>query len=211
MTTSRGGLLSLAAAVLLILGLTAWFKSEKQSLTGGFLSVVCLVLVAAVVLALLGGQQTAQRLSETDPLSEDRLKIFAAYWPTFKASPWLGYGLGAFRSWNGLSMNHENATTLAILGAAHNVYLQWLLQEGAPGAAAMIGSVALVVMATIRGVARRAGQQSLGLACLGVTAVFAVHGLVDFALETPSTAAFFSAILGLGYGLAERPAGGRRS
>jgi hypothetical protein len=37
-----------------------------------------------------------------------------------------------------------------------------------------------------------------------------VHGLVDFALEEPSLAAFFSALLGLGYGLTERPAGSRR-
>jgi hypothetical protein len=69
----------------------------------------------------------------------------------------------------------------------------------------------MVLATTIRGVVRRTSQQSLILSCLGVSAVFAVHGLVDFALETPSMAAFFSAVLGLGYGLAERPAGqGRR-
>jgi hypothetical protein len=58
-------------------------------------------------------------------------------------------------------------------------------------------------------VARRASQRWLGVACLGMAAVFLVHGLVDFALEEPSLAAFFSAILGLGYGLAQRPASGR--
>jgi O-antigen ligase len=94
---------------------------------------------------------------------------------------------------------------------AHNVYIQWLLQQGAPGALAMVGCVAVILARMIRGVVRRPSQQSLVLSCLGVAAVFAVHGLVDFALETPSMAAFFSAVLGLGYGLAERPAGqGRR-
>ncbi len=107
-------------------------------------------------------------------------------------------------------MNMENALDLAPLGAAHNVYLQWLLEEGVPGALAMFAAVALVLAATVRGVARRASQRWLGVACLGMAAVFVIHGLVDFALEEPSLAAFFSAILGLGYGLAERPASGRR-
>ena len=211
LTASRGGLLSLAAAAFLIMGLTAWLTSAKQSLTGGFISVICLVLVAGMVLFLFGAEHTAARLSDTDPLSLDRLKIFAAYWPAIKASPWLGYGLGAFRSINAASMTHDNAPYLAGLGAAHNVYIQWLLQQGAPGALAMIGSVAIVLGSTVRGVIRRPSQQSLVLGCLGIAAVFAVHGLSDIALETPSMAAFFSAVLGLGYGLAERPAGqGRR-
>jgi hypothetical protein len=49
----------------------------------------------------------------------------------------------------------------------------------------------------------------IGAGCLTVAAVFAVHGLVDFAFEEPSMAAFFSVILGLGFGLSQRPAGGR--
>ncbi len=100
--------------------------------------------------------------------------------------------------------------TLADLGAAHDVYIQWLLQAGVPGALAMFGAVGLILLAIVKGVARREGQRWLGVACLGAAVVFAVHGLVDFALDEPSLAAFFSAMLGLGYGLAERPASGRR-
>jgi hypothetical protein len=74
----------------------------------------------------------------------------------------------------------------------------------------MFAAVALILIATARGVARRSTQQAIGVACLAVAAVFAVHGLVDFALEEPSMAAFFSVMLGLGYGIAERPSGGRR-
>jgi len=209
LTQSRGGLLSLAAALLIVLALIVWMKSSRQNLTAGFLSAICLVLVAGVAMFALGGQRTAERLAEVNPLNQDRLRIFAAYWPTFRASPWLGYGLGAFPSFNAASMNAENALDLAPLGAVHNVYLQWLLQEGVPGALAMFGAVAMVLAATVRGVARRASQRWLGVACLGMAAVFLVHGLVDFALEEPSLAAFFSAILGLGYGLAQRPASGR--
>jgi O-antigen ligase len=210
LSASRGGLLALAAAILFCLGLAIWAKGSRQSLTAGFLSVLCLVLMAVVVIFVFGGDRTAERFAQVDPLTEDRLKMFAGYWPTFLASPWLGYGLGAFQSFNGLSMTAQNALALASLGAAHNVYLQWLLQEGIPGALAMFGAVGLVLLATAKGLRRRATQRWLGVACLGVAVVFAVHGLVDYALEEPSLAAFFSVMLGLGYGLAERPASGRR-
>ena len=44
------------------------------------------------------------------------------------------------------------------------------------------------------------------MACVCATAVYAVHGLTDFSLETPSLSATLAVIMGLGYGLAERPA-----
>jgi O-antigen ligase len=209
LSASRGGLISFVAAALMSIGCLAWIKSSQRSLSGGFIAVVSLLLFASSVVFLVSGDHTAARLGQTDPLNNDRLQLFAAYWPTAKASPWLGYGLGAFKSFNYLSMTLQNGVLLAFLGAAHDVYLQWLLQMGAPGALAMFGCVGLVLIATVRGAARRASQQTLAVACLGVAAVFAVHGLVDYALEAPSMAAFFSLILGLGYGIAERPASGR--
>jgi O-antigen ligase len=210
MTASRGGLLALGAAALAVLAATAWMKSARASLAGGFVSAVCVALTVGVAMFVLGGQHAAERFGDLNPVTEDRMRIFPAYWPTIAASPWLGYGLGAFASVNALSMTTDNALALAPLGAAHDVYLQWLLQEGFPGALAMFGAVGLVLLGTVRGLARRESQRWLGVACVGIAVVFAVHGLVDFALEEPSLAAFFSAVLGLGYGLTERPAGGRR-
>jgi O-antigen ligase len=210
LSASRGGLLALVAATLLALALLIWIKSSRQSLTGGVMAVICLALFAGVALFAFGGQHTAARLAQGNPLDDDRLQMFAAYWKTIKASPWLGYGLGAFSSANAISMTSQNAVAMSILGSAHNVYLQWLLQMGWTGAACMFAAVGLVVAATVRGVVRRASQQTVGLACIAIVVVFAVHGLVDFALEVPSMAALFSVVLGLGYGIAERPSSGGR-
>jgi O-antigen ligase len=209
MTVSRGGLIAFVAASLVSIGCLAWIKSSQRSLTGGFVAVVSLLLFATAVVFLVSGERTAARLIQTDPLNNDRLEVFAAFWPTIKASPWLGYGLGSFSSINFLSITGQNALALGVIGAAHNVYLQWLLQEGAPGALAMFGCVGVVLAVTVRGAARRATQQTLVISCLAVAVVFAVHGLVDYALEVPSMTAFFALILGLGYGIAERPAGGK--
>ena len=209
LSSSRGGLISFLAAVAAGIGYLAWIKSSSRSLSAGFGAVVCLLLFAGSLVFLISGDHTAARLATVDPLNNDRLQLFAAYWPTVRASPWLGYGLGTFSSINYASMTLGNGLMLSTLGAAHNVYLQWLLQVGVPGALAMFGSVAVVLVATARGVARRSSQQTLGVACLAVVVVFAVHGLVDYAFEEPSMAAFFSVVLGLGYGMAHRPAGGR--
>jgi O-antigen ligase len=210
LTGSRGALLSFVAAVLMGLGYLTWIKSTKQSLTAGFAAMICLLLFVGAVIFLVAGDQTAARLAATNPLNNDRLQLLAAYWPMVEASPWLGYGLGAFQSVNYAAMTLHNSMVIWSLGAAHNVYLQWVLQQGVPGALAMIGSVTLVLAATLRGVARRSSQQALGAGCLAVAAVFAVHGLTDYAFENPSMAAFFSVILGLGFGISQRPAGKSR-
>jgi O-antigen ligase len=205
LTASRGGLMAFVAAALLSIGCLAWIRSSQRSLSGGFIAVVSVLLCATAVVFLVSGDHTAARLGQLDPLNNDRLQIFAAYWPTIKASPWLGYGLGAFHAFNYASVTLENGPLMTYLGAVHNVYLQWMLQMGLPGVLAMVGCVAVIVAATVRGAARRSSQQTLAIACVGVTAVFAIHSLVDFPLEQPSMAAFFALILGLGYGIAERP------
>ncbi len=210
LTASRGGLMALTAGILFVLGLAVWVKSARSSLTGGFVGAVCLVLAACLTAFLVGGTHVAERLGDTNLKTADRTQFLIAYWPIIKASPWLGYGLGSFPSIDAMSVTLQNAIALTGQGTAHNVYIQWLLQEGFLGALAMFGAVGLVLAATVRGVLRRASQQWIGLACLGVAVVFAVHGLTDFALEIPSMAAFFAAMLGLGFGLAERPSGGRR-
>lgn len=212
LTQSRGALMSFVAGALLSIGCLAWIKSSQRSLTGGFIAVVSFLLFVGMVFVVVGGDHTTTRLSQTDPLNNDRLQLYAAYWPTAMKSPWLGYGLGAFQAANFLSLNRQNGVLISYLGSAHSVYLQWLLQMGFPGALAMFGCVAAILVATVRGAARRSSQQTLAISSVGAAVVFAVHGLVDFSLEIQSIAAFFALILGLGYGIVERPAGeGRRS
>ena len=205
LSQSRGGLFAFVAASLGAISCLTWIKSSQRSLSGGFIAVVAFLLCASAVVFLISGEHTAARLSQTNPMNNDRLQIFAAYWPTLQASPLLGYGLGAFNTVNFLSINHQNGVLLAYVGAAHSVYLQWMLLAGVPGALAMFACVGTVMVAIVRGAARRSSQQTLAIASFGVAVVFAVHGLVDYAFEVPSMAAFFALILGLGYGIAERP------
>src|SRR6185312_15946467 len=76
-TASRGGLLALGAGFLVVLAAIAWLRSGKASPTGGFVSVVCLALVLAVAMFILGGQHAAARFGDASPANQDRLKVFA--------------------------------------------------------------------------------------------------------------------------------------
>ena len=72
---------------------------------------------------------------------------------------------------------------------------------GSAPMAICMGAIAATIMIGFR---RRSRQHSVMIFALAVMAVFAVHGMTDFALEEPSLAAYFAAVLGLGYGVATR-------
>jgi O-antigen ligase len=204
-TSSRGAVVAAGAAVAFtVLGFT-FVGTSQRSATGGVTAAIAFVVLAALVLFMIGGNQVMERFGSENPLTNERVALFGGYWRSFLASPWWGYGLGAFDSFNFQSMTAPDAFTMGQMGAAHNVYLQWLLQTGLLGFVPMMTCIIWVLATIVRGLRRRASQQALLIFSLAATCVFAVHGTADFALEEPAMAALFAAILGLGYGVATRP------
>ena len=92
-----------------------------------------------------------------------------------------------------------------VLGAAHNVYLQWIEQAGVVGAALMFLCIGLIALRVMRGAWRRRRMRAWMVGILAVLALFLGQGLGDFALEVPAMAAFLSLLLGLGCGVAALP------
>jgi O-antigen ligase len=133
-----------------------------------------------------------------------RTQIFAAHWAAFQAAPWSGYGLGAFGHVNTMIMNDANLSALDAIGAAHDVYIQWLEEAGVLGAAPMLALMAIIGVQLVVGVIRRRRMRSWLLAIAAVAMLFALHGASDYALQTPSMALFFSLLLGAGIGIASR-------
>lgn len=203
LTGSRGGVMAAAAAAAVVVAGFAMVRSDERSASGGVIAVGALIAFAAAALLMASGGTLLGRLAD-NPVTDDRVVIFSAYWRSFLASPWWGYGMGAFKAFNSQSMTAVSAVPLGGLGAVHNVYLQWLLQSGVAGLAPMMICMGAIVAAMIAGFRRRSRQQSIMIFALAVLALFATHGLIDFALEEPSLAAYFAAILGLGYGVATR-------
>jgi O-antigen ligase len=89
---------------------------------------------------------------------------------------------------------------------AHNIYLQAVAERGFPATVATIAAILLCVRQALR--TQRSchppAARASKAAALGVLALFASHGLVDFSLYAPINAAIMAILLGLACGNAPR-------
>jgi O-antigen ligase len=114
----------------------------------------------------------------------------------------MGYGLGAFDIVNKLNLSASTFPVEWSARAAHNVYMQWLLEAGLIGAVPMFACIGLVLYRTWRGLSRRRRATGVVRGLIAASAVFLIHGWSDFALQVPAMAALFAVLLGLQLGLA---------
>ena len=132
----------------------------------------------------------------------DDLGIRLAIWRASAeiASQHLWLGLGSLDQ--ALQMSPGDWGDRHIL-RAHNIYVQAVAERGMPAAMAMMGAILLAVRQISRSLASLGDWQDRAVpaAVLGVLALFAVHGLVDFSLYAPVNAAILAVLLGTGCGL----------
>lgn len=110
--------------------------------------------------------------------------------------PWLGYGLGGFRTLNDHLAQAAAISTSWSLAAGHDVYLQWGLEAGALGSALIL----IVVAWALLPVMRRAlvDRSTLSLGVLGASLVLLFQNTLDFSLQVFGVAVFWAFLLGLG-------------
>ncbi len=202
LTLSRSGIAATAAVAVILIGGATIMRARQGAVSAPIIAVGG--ILAGVVLASFAVNMGALQ-SRTDVLKDamqTRHAIFAAHWVAFSQARLAGYGLGTFRHVNAMIMNRSNLPALDTIGAAHNIYLQWLEQSGIMGAIPMFVCVAIVTAYVVRGALRRRRMRSWLVAILAVLALFLIHGVTDFALEVPAMAALLTLLLGLGCGLA---------
>lgn len=160
------------------------------------------VAFCVIALAMTGeiNPQTSEALFEN---MEGRFYLFDHYLTLWSERPIFGYGLGSFNALNDSTTTLDNASSLVPMGAAHNVVVQWLIQQGLAGLFVM-GTVILgihtqIVKALIQ--PSSLPRHFLRLSIAATILVFA-HGMVDYALEIPSVMWTYAYILGLAAGFA---------
>jgi len=202
LTASRAGLFStiVALAVLLTAQVLAQGKKVRVvALVGG-----AAVLLVAIGVAMRSAELTAVRMENLDNDIAVRQTIFSAHWEAFQAAPWFGYGLGSFPAVNQLITTSETLGVLFDVRATHNLYLQWLEEAGAVGAACMAVVLGLILWSLLRSAAKPGSAGALARAAGAATILVLLHGLSDFAVQTPALQALFA--VGLG---ALTPVGGK--
>ena len=209
LTASRAGAAATVAALIALIlweTMSRWARGRlRVSLTKAG-SVLTMGVVVTVGLYLISGDLLQQRLSMTAE-DESRTLLLASYAEAATLEPVLGHGLGGFVWVNDLVSTAETGDLLQVQGAAHNVYLQWIIQAGAVGTA-MLALVLLPLLATIaHGLSVRRRRTTYLRATLCITLLIALHGMVDYAVEIPMVMWWFAWILGLAAGLATKARG----
>jgi len=201
LTASRAGVTAVAAASLVLL---VWEAIANRSRHGLALRSLAMALAMALLIPagvyLLSGQELLERFQETGS-DQSRWMLLESYWAAVWLEPIFGHGLGGFEYVNTLAGDAVTNDQLQDQGAAHNLYLQWLLQTGFAGfiGAALICAYGIVRLLAGLGASKR--NRSRIRAVLSILLLVGLHGMVDYAMEIPLFAWTIAWLFGLGMGM----------
>ena len=197
LSRSRGGMAGFAVEIILLaLYLAPKVRLERRGLWS---LGVALVLAAAMVVWLGLDAVIARTLMTGRDVRADidvgRLRIVHDSLPMFRQRPWLGWGLGnfplgfpAFRTF----------TADVFVNAAHDEYLQVLIETGLFGFGVMLWGLAALARRGLELWQREFDRfTALRMAALAGVVGLLVHNLVDFNLHIPANAALFFALCGI--------------
>ena len=184
LSQSRAGTASFLVEMGLLLGLLVWRK--KNGRIAAALGTLCLMVLAFVV--WLGTNALWHHFTELQDwmrlaMTKDGLRML---WH----KPVLGWGLGTFTT---VYPQFRSFYTNLFVNAAHNDYVQVLVETVLIGFAAVVWFVVEVYRAGLRNVEgwSRDWSRALGLAALiGCTGLL-VHSFFDFNLQIPANACMF--------------------
>ena len=170
---------------------------------------VRLILIASIVTLIvyiwsLSGDLVSTRYSQVFFDVRVRTDIIEASWQAFLMKPWFGYGLGGFDAARLLGATPESNAVVVYVHAAHNVYMQWLVQVGIIGTAIFAAVYIYVLTRIFRGARLARRYRTYCLAILCVSLLVGVHGIFDYALEIPVIMLCYAWLLGVGYGISVR-------
>ena len=192
LSESRGGMAAFAAQMTL---LAAFLLTRRKNWTAT-LALACFLSIAVGLLAWLGGGELAERLASVHSATRvelsggTRLTIDRDALKMFAQKPLLGWGLGVFPE---IYPQFSSLSTNLPVGAAHNDYLQLLVEMGALGFAAVLWFLLTLFRSALRKLKHWPPGTNTAVtlaAVLGITGIL-VHSLVDFNLQIPANAALF--------------------
>lgn len=157
----------------------------------------------ALVLLVISLGDVADRADTLHVDGAGRWALLSEYWQAWQAKPVFGHGLGSFNRINESITTMNTASLLVLLGAAHNVVLQWLLQVGLVGLTTMAAIQLAFHYKIARGAFQRAyrTQSYLSRMLLLVSGFVFLHNMIDFPLEIPSIMWTYAFLLGLACGM----------
>ena len=189
LSRSRAGMLALTAEVIVA---SILFARRSDRTAKALIAVFAIVILA--ISAWIGSSALLhQATSIFDPLNKDvnghRLTIAADGLRMFRAKPLFGWGLDVFPV---SYPRYRSFATNTFINAAHNDYIQVLVETGIVGAAAVAMFIVLLYRTGLSRLSRR--KESLNWVVAGAlvacTGMF-VHNAFDFNFHITADAALF--------------------
>jgi O-antigen ligase len=184
LSQSRAGAASFLVEMALLLGLL--LGTRRRTRVAAAIGTVCLMVIAFA--AWFGTADLWHHFSNLQ--SWMRLAILKDGLRMFWHKPILGWGLGTFTI---VYPQFRSFYTNLFVNAAHNDYLQALVETGILGFAAVLWFVIVIYRGSLRNLASwsHSWSRTLGLASLiGCTGIL-VHSALDFNLQIPANASVF--------------------
>jgi O-antigen ligase len=189
LAASRGGIVSLAMEVLVVVMWMGLRRMGPKQMLGG----AAVLLAALLMVSWLGVKEIAQRFSSMRAMevsSGKRASMRRDTWRIFVEHPWMGTGLGTLQI---VFPPYETLYDGRIVNHAHNDYVEALAETGIAGGLCCALYLGLLLFHSLQRLP--AGNSSfaavLNLSGLVACAGFLVHSLVDFNLRLPANAQLF--------------------
>jgi O-antigen ligase len=199
LTLSRAGTAAVALALVIVLVLAP--STNRGAVLGSLLGGAA---VGLGILVLYGSTSLLARFSSVAEVERSggvgtRAQLWHAAWTLWRRHPWFGVGAGNFE------LEIARVGPAGVRTHANSLYLQALVEGGAPLLAATLATV----IASIATFARGPLRQPLVLGALAASIGLAAHQIFDLLIFYPKVGGMWWILLGVGVatlGAAARPA-----
>jgi O-antigen ligase len=183
---SRGGAISLGAALIVAVALLSRYKAAGIG--------VCIVVLATLALSLPHAESLIYRFLGDGLVDLGRRRLFEITATAIESRPLLGWGLSSFPE---IYKVLQPVDLVDYFDKAHNSYLEMAFDLGIPQALAIVIAIGNIAWRSLVGSVTR--RRNRGLAAVGfcTTVAVAIQSWVDFGLQIPAIAATYFAIYGV--------------
>jgi O-antigen ligase len=193
-TASRGGVLSLLAGIIFMVGLilARFIKNRNAYILILMLSVACIYVSYVAV------ERVMERFQRFKPDFMGRIAIAQETYEIGKDFPHTGTGLGTFEF---VFPMYQKTNIDTLLDYAHNDWVQLFAETGWVGGFVIVGGFIWLMGSSIALWRKRQDPFSVGISLGGMGAVvsIAIHSLTEFNLHMPANDLVLALILALLY------------
>ncbi len=183
-----------------IAGVFALLLMRHKSRSTVILLSSLLIIDLAIVGTFFGVDKVADRLQKTSEQTEKRDEVFRDTLNMWKSAPLTGVGAGSF-IYTFPVFKSDDIPDPHYVNNAHNDYLQFLAEFGAPATLALACCVLWSLWNAINAMRKRRSDLHKGMgfaSTMGMIAI-GIHSAVDFNLQIPANAYMFVFLMALAF------------